>query len=536
MSSTGNTDFKRRVIMQKSSPSEMMRYAQIQNAMSTQGKQLYAGALLHRAAQLYSIRTALIFKNERYTYATLAVWANRCAYQLRKQGITLKSRVIICLQNCPAYYAAYFGAWQSGAVVAPLNTFLGPLELQHIVDDAKPTVIITENNRVQQFKDAGYAGIIITQEEIEQYQHTNEHSDDLITLDQQDLCALLYTSGTTGSPKGVMLSSQAIMTNIAQIIARLGMETSQEEAIAGILPLFHVFAQNTCMWTPLFLGVTIILAPRIDRQAILEVLAHKPTLFVGVPALFGLLCLMKNAPLDSIKICASGGDALPDKIRAGFELIYRRKIVNGYGLTETSPVIAIMLDDALTPTNTIGTPVCGITAHIRADDGVTELPTGQPGTLWVSGNNVMLGYYNAPEATAIVLKNGFFNTGDCAYIDPLGRLVITGREKDLIINKGINIYPQEIENVLMNHPLVLSAAVVGVPDADVGEQVIAFVQVRTLQQGIDLELKKLCQHTIAAYKVPRSIVYQTEELPMTATRKIDKKQLRVRALQIIKNN
>ncbi len=522
--------------MKKNNQPETVRYAQIHNAMSAQGKQLYAGALLHRAAGLYGTRTALIFKTERYTYAALALWANRCAYQLRKHGITLKSRVIICLQNCPAYYAVYFGAWQSGAVVAPLNTFLGPLELKHIVDDAQPSVIITESSRVQQFKEAGYVGIIITQEEIEQYQHTDQHADDLVTLEPNELCALLYTSGTTGSPKGVMLSSQAIMTNIAQIIARLGMEANQEEAIAGILPLFHVFAQNTCMWTPLFLGATIILAPRIDRHAILEVLSHKPTLFVGVPALFGLLCLMKNAPLDSIKLCASGGDALPDKIRAGFELIYRRKIVNGYGLTETSPVIAIMPDDALTPTNTIGTPVCGVTAQIRADDGVTELPTGQPGTLWVKGDNVMLGYYNAPETTATVLKDGFFNTGDCAYIDQHGRLVITGREKDLIINKGINIYPQEIENVLMNHPLVLGAAVVGVPDADVGEQVIAFVQVRTLKQGLDLELKKLCQQTIAAYKVPRSIIYQTEELPMTATRKVDKKQLRMRALQTIKTN
>jgi long-chain acyl-CoA synthetase len=281
------------------------------------------------------------------------------------------------------------------------------------------------------------------------------------------------------------------------------------------------------------MGITIILSPRIDRHSILEVLAHNPTFFVGVPALYGLLCLMKTAPLNSVKLFASGGDALPDKIRAGFELIYRRKLVNGYGLTETSPVVAAMLDDALAPTNTIGNPVHGITIEIRGEDGETVLPQGQSGTIWVRGDNVMLGYHNAPEATATILKNGFFNTGDCAYIDTKGRLVITGREKDLIIHKGVNIYPQEIENVLMNHPLVLAAGVVGTPDPDVGEHVIAFVQVRTLTPHIEQELKKLCQQMIAAYKVPRTFICQTDELPMTATRKVDKKQLRSRALQLM---
>lgn len=515
---------------------EAKRYASIKQNMTVDGKQIYAGTLLYRAAQLYGPRTALMFKNEQYTYTDLSNWANQCAQYLRAQGLRPTGRIIICLQNCPAYYAAYFGAWQSGAVVAPLNTFLGPVELKHIIDDAKPTIIVTETNRVQQFKDAGYTNIILTEDDIEKCKDASAQAKDLLALEPDKLCALLYTSGTTGIPKGVMLSSQAIMTNIAQIIARLDFQDNSHESIAGILPLFHVFAQNTCMWAPIFLGAKILLAPRIDRNAILEVLAHRPTLFVGVPALFGLLCLMRNAPLDSVKICASGGDALPDKIRAGFELIYRRKIVNGYGLTETSPVIAVMLEDALVPTNTIGAPVCGVTVQIRADDGITELPVGEPGTLWVKGDNIMLGYYNAPDATASVLKDNFFNTGDCAYIDTHGRLVITGREKDLIINKGINIYPQEIENILMNHPLVLGAGVIGVPDADAGEQIIAFVQVRTNQPRLELELKKLCQQAIASYKVPRVIICQTEELPMTATRKVDKKQLRMRAKEMIKIN
>jgi long-chain acyl-CoA synthetase len=508
---------------------EIDRYAQIQKILAPQGKPLYVGTFLHRAAQLYGERCALIFKEKCYTYAQLSRWANQCAAQFRKQGLTQRKTVLISLHNCPAYYAAYFGTWQSGGIVAPLNTFLGSAETKHIIEDANPAIIVTEGNRVQQFRSAGYTGPIITQEEIEQYQHNNTPAtEDLISLEPNELCALLYTSGTTGVPKGVMLSSHNITTNIAQLIARLDITTDITESIAGVLPLFHVFAQNTCLWSPFFLGVTVVLAPHIDRQNILEVLKHKPTLFVGVPALYGLLCLMRTAPLDSIKLCASGGDALPDKIRSAFELIYRRKLVNGYGLTETSPLVAVMLEDALVPTNTIGKPACGITVQIRAEDGTTLMPAGQSGVLWVKGDNIMLGYHNAPEITASVLKDGFFDTGDCAYLDTQGRLVITGREKDLIISKGINVYPQEIENVLMNHPLVLGAGVVGMPDPDFGEQVVAFVQVRTLEPGLELTLKKLCQQMIANYKVPRIIICQTEELPMTATRKVDKKQLRSR--------
>lgn len=519
-------------MIQQAQQKEFQRFTALQNSMKSDGAELYAGTLLQRAATQFGDHTMLIFKDIRYTYNTMSSWAQRCAYAFRKHGMVPRSRVLICLNNCPAYYATYFGVWQSGGIVAPLNTYLGPLELHHIIADAKAAIVITETARIQQFRDAGYTGIIITEEEIEQYHHSTETATDCITLEPHEMCALLYTSGTTGAPKGVMLSSHAIMTNIAQIVARLTMSLSSNDAVAAILPLFHVFAQNTCIWSPLFIGATIVLAPRVDRSSILEVLVHKPTLFVGVPALYGLLCLMRHAPLDSVKIFASGGDALPDKIRAGFELIYRRKLVNGYGLTETSPVVAVMLEDALTPTNTIGTPLCGITVEIRAEDGVTVQPDGEPGILWVHGGNVMLGYYNAPEMTDQILKNGFFNTGDCAYVDTKGRLVITGREKDLIIHKGVNIYPQEIENVLMNHPLVLAAGVIGVPDPDVGEHVIAFVQVRSLTPNLELELKKLCQQSIAAYKMPRIIICQLEELPMTATRKIDKKQLRTRAAQM----
>ena len=198
------------------------------------------------------------------------------------------------------------------------------------------------------------------------------------------------------------------------------------------------------MWLPVILGSAIIIVPRIDRRAILNGLQHRPTMFFGFPALYGLLVMMRTAPLESIKLFVSGADALPDKIRMAFALVYGRKICSGYGLTEASPVVAVdntMYDN---PTHVVGTPLQGICAQVRDDNG-REVNVGDVGTLWIKGDNVMQGYYGAPEQTASILKNGWLNTGDLASIDQHGAIAIVGRCKDVIINKGFNIYPQEIE-------------------------------------------------------------------------------------------
>jgi len=273
------------------------------------------------------------------------------------------------------------------------------------------------------------------------------------------------------------------------------------------------------------------LVPKIERRYILEGLEHKPTIFLGVPALYGLLCLMKTAPLDSVRLFVSGGDALPDKIRSAFGLIYRRKLVNGYGLTETTPVISANLDDETVPASNVGAPLIGIECAIR-DEQAVDLPQGSIGVLWVKGDNIMLGYYNTPDATAKVLKGGWFNTGDLAYIDSKGRIVITGREKDLIIHKGFNIYPQEIENIILLHPNVIRAAVVGVHDGD-GEVPVAFVQLRAADSSAEKDLKKLCTQHLATYKIPRQFYCDTKDLPATATGKIDKKALRAQLAEKI---
>lgn len=449
-----------------------------------EGKLMFAGRLLLRAAQQHGDTIALIYHDKHITYKKL--YAQACALSkkiIENYGLKARDRAIICFENCPQFYIAYFALWQAGVIVAPVNTFLKETELGHIINDAQPAMIITSSDRVELFQKASdLLPPILTEHDMDNADEKLPLQDSIVDLDAQELAALLYTSGTTGVPKGVMLSSKNIITNVLQIAALLG--KSGDERIFAVLPLFHSFAQNTCVWAAFFYGITVILVPKIDRRYILEGLAHKPTVFLGVPALYGFLCLMKTAPLDGIRLFVCGGDALPDKIRSAFGLVYRRKLVNGYGLTETTPVISVNLDDETVPANNVGLPLLGIECVVRDEQGV-DLPSGAIGVLWVKGDNVMLGYYNAQEATDKVVINGWFNTGDLGYIDAQGRIVITGREKDLIINKGFNIYPQEIENIISLYHNVIRVGVIGVADEEGGEMPIAFVQLRTAEDGIE---------------------------------------------------
>ncbi|HEV2917144.1 MAG TPA: AMP-binding protein [Candidatus Babeliales bacterium] len=509
---------------------EQERFHDIQSGMTIGDRLMCPGELLRRASIMYADTPAVIYENNHITYRTLYQQSCAFAHVLIKQGVQPRDRVIISLQNSPAFYVAYCAAWHLGAVVTPVNIFLIESEIRHIIQDAQPAVCIVDSNRTELFQKAGMPNTsLLTQEDVLACANTWVQPPELIVLKPDECATLLYTSGTTGVPKGVMLSCRNIMTNIAQVIARLTIEHDNNDRVLAVLPLFHVYAQNTCFWSSFFAGVSVILIPKIDRHAIIDGLKHKPTLLVGVPALYGLLCLMKNAPLDSIRLFSSGGDMLPDKIRTGFALLYHRRILNGYGLTETSPVIATMMEDELTSVGTVGRPLIGISCEIKDEQG-NKLPVGKSGILWVKGDNVMLGYYRAPDATRSVYKEGWFNTGDLAYIDRQGRIVFTGREKDLIVSKGFNVYPPEIENVVMQHPQVIAVGVIGCPAPDIGEYVVAYVQIKSAHHGIEKELKAMCANALAPYKIPRQFICTQDELPMTATRKIDKKILRKRCV------
>ena len=341
-----------------------------------------------------------------------------------------------------------------------------------------------------------------------------------------ELCALLYTSGTTGVPKGVMLSSKNAITNALQCYARFRLfNLKDEDKFFCVLPLFHVFAQCTCLWLPIMTGSAVIIVSKIDRKLITEGLKHKPSLFLGFPALFGLLCMMKNAPIDSVKVFVSGADMLPDKIRAAFAMVYGRKICAGYGLSEASPVVAVNHKNPASPTNNVGRVLEGMECEIR-DDNEKPMDRGNIGALWIKGDNIMLGYYKSPESTGKTLKNGWLNTGDIGMIATDGTLAVCGRTKDVIIHKGFNIYPAEIENILLRHPSVIKAAVIGKEDTDTGQIPVAFVAVKAGDNSIEPSLRGLCTSNLAAYKVPKKIIF-LEDLPMNSTGKVDKKQLQI---------
>ena len=507
---------------------EQERFNELYTSIKANGKIMFAGLLLQRAARLCPEHTALICRDVSITYQKLYEKAIAVSKKLIAMGIQPGDRVIILMENSIEFYIGYYGIWQTGAVVAPLNTFLHEKELHHIIKDAKPKAMIISNRfaeRLQKF-DGKLLPPYLIEDDIQILTEDAKPDPSFMIpcLPPNEMAALLYTSGTTGFPKGVMLSSKNIMTNLVQGICRINIY--QTDSIYGALPLFHSFAQFGCVWGSFFLCCTTIIIPHIERRLLLEGLEHKPTLITGVPALYGLFCLMRNVPFDSVRYFVSGGDAMPDKIRIAFELIYRRRICNGYGLTETSPLIAVNLQDELFTPNTVGKVSIGIQCSLRDEQG-NEVKTGQKGILWVKGDNVMLGYYNEPEMTKKVFIDGWLDTGDWAYFDTQNRLVITGRHKDLIIHKGFNIYPQEIENILMSHPAVINAAVVGKKDPDVGEYPVAFVVLREPIEDIEIVLKKLSKQHLASYKIPRQyFVLKQDELPLTPLKKIDKKKLR----------
>lgn len=504
--------------------SEAQLFEQLKKSVTQNKQLLFPGKILFRAAQLCPDAIALIYKDEKITFKQLFHQACAFTHFLKECGVKPDDRILICFDNSPEFYSAYFGAWQCGAIVAPINTFLKEKELAHIIADAQPKCIITSIDRVELFKINSDEVPIYTPEDVPNATQTYAlKENEIVSLDQHKLAALLYTSGTTGLPKGVMLSGKNIMTNVLQAMTRL--KLTQKHRVLGVLPLFHVFAQNACIWAAFYACCTIVLVPKIDRRYILAGLKHKPTVFLGVPALFGLLCLMKNAPLNSIQFFASGGDAMPDKIRMAFSLLYRRKIASGYGMTEASPYISFDLDDELQVTNAAGEPLIGVTCEIR-DEHNNVLSHGEIGRLWMKGDNVMLGYYRAPEKTKEVIVDGWLDTGDLAYINHQGKIVITGRLKDLIINKGFNIYPQEIENVLLSHANVVRVGVVGKADNEQGEIPVAYIQIIKEQSTIEKELIALCKQHLARYKIPREFHISVKELPLTATAKVDKKVLR----------
>ncbi len=507
---------------------EQERYNNFYQKIVVEDKVIYSGQILARAAHKWPDRTAYICDDDSITYHQLFISAQHIAQQLKKNGIKSHDRVILLYENSIDFFIAYFGIWLAGAVVAPLNVFLQNFEVENIITNAQPQALIVSKHLESKLGSYLDSNIVIrfNNDDINKARdHKNAPQDFKATLlDAQDMTALLYTSGTTGFPKGVMLSSRNIIVNALQGMARLSIEVKEGDKLYCALPMFHSLPQNMCVWASTLSGSTAIIVPNITRKSLLKGLEYNPKMIVAVPSLYGLFCLIKTARFDSVKYFICGGDALPDKIRTYFGLLYNRKLCNGYGLTETSPFVSADLEDYNKPTSCVGAPLVGIECKIT-DEAYNKLKQGSPGILWLKGENIMLGYYNNKKATEAVLKDGWFYTGDLAYIDENNNIVIVGRHKDLIINKGINIYPQEIENILLTHPQVYQVGVVGITEDD-EEIPVAFIATKSNDyEKLIEELKELARQKLASYKTPRKFFVRSE-LPLTATGKVNKKHLK----------
>jgi long-chain acyl-CoA synthetase len=483
----------------------------------------FLGELLQRAALLWPNNKALIADSETLTYADLYAHAAHFSLFLQQKGVQEREKVVLWYENSFEFYRATFAILQAGAIVVPVNSFMSFAELEHIFIDAQVRFCIVSDELAKKIQPEATSDIIyIRKADFPILPDGVPSAYEVKKLSVHELAVLLYTSGTTGKPKGVMLSSHALITNALQGLERL--EITDKDRVLVALPLFHSLMQNSGIWAPFIAGASCIIVPKIERKALLQGLSQEPTIIVGVPLLFNLFCLFRTARFDSVRYFISGGEPLSDKTRKYFELVYNRKLCNGYGLSETAPFIGVDLEDRFKETATVGRPLYGIRVEIRSENN-EPLPQGEIGQLWVTGENLMLGYYRAPEATAAVFNNGWLATGDLAFITSYGEIVIAGRTKELIVHKGIKIYPQEIEELLLKHPDVLYVAVVGRQENDT-EFPVAYIATKRYAEAelLTQELTQLCTQALAFYKIPRQFIIE-KELPLTPTGKIAKKKL-----------
>jgi long-chain acyl-CoA synthetase len=455
----------------------------------------------------------------------------RVASLLASKGLKPGDRVGIMLPNVPYFPIAYYGILRAGGVVVPMNVLLKGREVKFYLEDPEARLLFAWGDFAeaagQGAREAGAEVIGVAPGEFEQL--LAEHEPDRKTADRggEDTAVILYTSGTTGQPKGAELTHDNLLSNAE--VSRGLFDTGADDVVLGALPLFHSFGQTVCMNCSALGGVTLTFIPRFDPGRALEIIKRdKVTLFAGVPTMYNAMLNhagREEIDTSSLKLCVSGGSAMPGKTMRAFEEAFDCKILEGYGLSETSPVASFNHPDAERKPGSIGTPIEGVEMKV-VDDDDNDLDQGEAGEIVIKGHNVMKGYWKRDDATEEAMRGGWFHTGDIAKVDEDGYFFIVDRKKDLIIRGGYNVYPREIEEILYQHEAVLEAAVVGVPDESLGEEVGAAV---VLKDGEDVsaeDLRSYVRNEVAAYKYPRKIWF-VDELPKGPTGKILKRELEI---------
>jgi long-chain acyl-CoA synthetase len=489
---------------------------------------------LRTTAEEHPDSVAVKLDDAELTYHQLDCAAARIANLLRDKGVEEGDRVGIMLPNVPYFPACYYGTLRLGGVVVPMNVLLKKREVGFYLQDSGAKLLFAWHDFAEAAEtgaeEAGAELILVKPGEFEQLVGDYDDSFDVVDRDDNDTAVILYTSGTTGTPKGAELTHSNLATNVEKFTAFTDLD--EASVVLGALPLFHSFGQTCGMNAAIRMGACLSLIPRFDPGKALEIIDRdRVNVFEGVPTMYAAMLNHPEAEsydTSCLELCASGGSAMPVEVMKAFEDKFDAKILEGYGLSETSPVASFNHPDRERKPGSIGTPIEGVEMKVVDDDG-NEVPQGEPGEIVIRGHNVMKGYWNREDATAESIDDdGWFSTGDMATVDEDGYFFIVDRKKDLIIRGGYNVYPREIEEVIYEHPAVREAAVVGVPHDDLGEEVGAAIALKEGEEASEEEIREHCKEQVAAYKYPRQVWF-VDELPKGPTGKILKREIEVPA-------
>ena len=468
-----------------------------------------------------------------FTFAEFDAAAARVATLLDKAGIEPGDRVGVMLPNTPAFAIAFYGIMYRGAVAVPINPLLKAREVAYYLSNSDAKALFATPAAAEEAAsgadETGTQCWIVDDAELAKLSAELPEQGAPVARDDDDIAVILHTSGTTGKPKGAMLTHGGLGRN-AEVFMRTVVETGPDDVVMGCLPLFHVFGLTVGLNCAVLAGAVLTLIPRFDPRKVLEVIEReRVTVFAGVPtmysALLGVASEAAPGAARSLRTCVSGGAALPIQVLSDFEKAFGCIILEGYGLSESSPAASFNHPHRPRKVGSVGTPIEGV--QMRVVDLNGAVAQGQAGEVQIRGHNVMKGYWNLPEATkATITADGWLNTGDVGRVDEDGYFYIVDRTKDLIIRGGYNVYPREIEEVLYEHPAVVEAAVIGIPHDLLGEEVCAAVALKNGESASPDELRDYVKARVAAYKYPRRI-WLVDELPKGATGKVQKRDITV---------
>ena len=511
---------------------------------------LNLGSLLANAARKFPRETAVIYNDVRYTYAALDAAVRKFAADLIERGLEPGQRVAVVVPNVPEFTIADFGVLYAGGVAGPMSTLFVAGELAYQFQDCDARALVLHGDctgaGLEAFRRSPACKTLYTVGEVAGAETAGDvrpfaavlkssKQADLYQSQPDDTSVILYTSGTTGKSKGAELSHFNLYYN-AQLICERTFGVWPEEINVfqpgdvglAALPLYHTFGQTNVQNGMLFGGGAVSYMKRFDPAEAIRLIARdRVTFFAGVPTMYIAILhdsTAAGADFSSLKYCASGGAPMPIEVKQQFAKRFGVRLQEGYGLTETSPLATMQSPRDTEKGGTIGKPIDGIEIKIY-DEHDREVPQGERGEVVIRGHNIMKGYLNRPEATAEALRGGWFHSGDVGYIDEDGDIHIVDRKKDMILRGGFNVYPREIEEVLYQHPCIAEAAVIGIPDDRLGEEVKAVVALKPGAKATVEEIVAHCKEHVAAYKYPR-VVEIRPELPKGPTGKLLKRALR----------